>query len=967
MDSVRRAHGRSAVHLYRFVPSVAVLIAFGLRTYRLGAQSLWYDEGVSLLLAGKPLAALIAHTARDIHPPLYYLLLHVWLGFAGRTEFAAAFFSVVFGVLLVTFCFRLAASLYGGRTALFTALVVAASPYNLWYSQEVRMYTLGATLALLATWLLTLMLHGETRARMWWAYVAVCVLGMYALYYFAFLLLFHALLVLFAGATRPETRPSLRRWLLVGAGIIVLYAPWIPVALRQALRPPVPPWRTPTPLVHVLLESWQVLVVGQSATLAQVWPLLLAGAALYGWAIHSSRHRRGLILAGHTWVPIFLIYLASFWTPLYHERYVFTFSAPFFILLGAGLDRLAAGLRWQRVTAAAIGLLVLATYGLAIYQIHFDSAYAADDYRAAVRYLDDQWRPGDAVLINAGYVYPMVLYYSRHVPAWRGRLSDYAGGGCGDSRGPLVLQTGSIGGDPGLGWGDSASDFYATTEQETATDLQRLFRECERVWVLRAYDTVTDPGGFIRRWLDQNTWPLDDQTVSGQTNVRVQGFMNQVAVVVAPHPLAISLGDKLRLAGSATLPATAISGQPLYVALFWQRLAAIQSDYRLSLVLIGPAGRQWAVADELPGGPQFAPTAWPVDETVRHTLRLDVPPGTPPGRYQLAVGAYDPAHSRFLPVDDPAAGVEGIRAALGHVMVSAGAVPDRLPEEYERDEARLGEAIVLAGHRATPTHLRPGGVISVELLWQADRSPAEEYTVFVQLADGDGKLWAARDSPPVDGRFPTMAWSAGQWVRDLHNLHLAADAPAGQYRLLAGLYRSSDGARLPVRQGWLGRGDHVILGEFTVEDRSHSVLPPARIAHPTDLTFGDGARLIGYDFPRGETIHAGQPLPVTLYWQSTTRVPSSYKVFAHLIGPDGRLGGQDDQIPGEGAFPTTGWQPGEYLTDTMTVPVAGDAAAGVYHLRVGMYDPASGARLAVGGPGAEPGADSVDLGPLTLP
>ena len=966
MDSVARPHGSSAVRLYRFGPSVAVLIAFGLRVYRLGAQSLWYDEGVSLLLAGKSPTALIAHTARDIHPPLYYLLLHVWLGFAGRTEFAAAFFSVVFGVLLVAFCFRLASRLYGRRAALLTALVVAASPYNLWYSQEVRMYTLGATLALLATWLLMLMLHGETRTRIWGAYVVVSALGMYTLYYFAFLLLFHALLVLFSFTTRPETRRSLGRWLLTGAGIIVLYAPWIPVALRQALPPPVPPWRTPTPLAHVLLESWQVLVVGQSATLAQAWPLLLAAAALYGWAIHSSRHRRGPILAGHTWMPIFLIYLASFWTPLYHERYVFTFSAPFFILLGGGLDRLAAGLRWQRVMAAAIGLLVLATYALATYQIHFDSAYAADDYRAAVRYLDDQWRPGDAVLINAGYVYPMVLYYSRHVPAWRGRLSEYAGG-CGDSRGPLVLQTGSVGGDPALGWGDPASDFYATTEQKTAAALQRLFHDCGRVWVLRAYDTVTDPGGFIRRWLDQNTRPFDGLTVTGQTNVRVQGFMSRGTSPTASNPLGISLGDRLLLAGSEPLPSTVVSGQPLYVTLFWQPMDALRRDYRLSLVLIGAAGRQWAVADELPGGPLFPPTRWPTGGTVQHTMRLDVPPGTPPGRYQLAVGAYDPSDARFLPVDDPVAGMEGIRAVLGELEIRAGTTPDRLPARYAHDAAHLGDAIMLAGHRAAPANLRPGEVLSVELLWQAERSPADDYTVFVQLADSAGKLWAARDSLPVDGRFPTTAWTAGQWVRDLHGLQLAADAPAGQYRLLAGLCRTSDGTRLPVRQGWLGRGDHVILGEFTVEERPHSVLPPARIAHPLYVTVGASARLLGYDFPRGETIHAGHPLTVTLYWQSTARVPRSYKVFAHLIGPDGRLWGQDDQIPGEGAFPTTGWQPGEYLTDTLTIPVAGDAAAGVYHLRVGMYDPASGARLAVEGAQADPGADSVELGPLTLP
>ncbi|MDH4136466.1 MAG: hypothetical protein OEW09_07110, partial [Anaerolineae bacterium] len=78
-----------------------LLLAFALRLYRLGYQSIWYDEGVSIHLAQKSLAALTAHTAGDIHPPLYYYLLHFWLKAAGSSEFAVAFLSLTFGLLLV--------------------------------------------------------------------------------------------------------------------------------------------------------------------------------------------------------------------------------------------------------------------------------------------------------------------------------------------------------------------------------------------------------------------------------------------------------------------------------------------------------------------------------------------------------------------------------------------------------------------------------------------------------------------------------------------------------------------------------------------------------------------------------------------------------------------------------------------------------------------------------------------------
>ncbi|MCS7001252.1 MAG: hypothetical protein NZ518_00235, partial [Dehalococcoidia bacterium] len=54
-------------------------VAFGLRVANLGGQSLWYDEGFSVFLARHAVADIIRLTAGDIHPPLYYVLLHGWI------------------------------------------------------------------------------------------------------------------------------------------------------------------------------------------------------------------------------------------------------------------------------------------------------------------------------------------------------------------------------------------------------------------------------------------------------------------------------------------------------------------------------------------------------------------------------------------------------------------------------------------------------------------------------------------------------------------------------------------------------------------------------------------------------------------------------------------------------------------------------------------------------------------------
>ncbi|OQY86238.1 MAG: hypothetical protein B6D41_13555, partial [Chloroflexi bacterium UTCFX4] len=75
----------------------ALAIAFFTRVNALAAQSLWNDEGTSVALAQTSVNAIINAAARDIHPPLYYLLLSGWIQVAGISEFAVRFLSVLAG------------------------------------------------------------------------------------------------------------------------------------------------------------------------------------------------------------------------------------------------------------------------------------------------------------------------------------------------------------------------------------------------------------------------------------------------------------------------------------------------------------------------------------------------------------------------------------------------------------------------------------------------------------------------------------------------------------------------------------------------------------------------------------------------------------------------------------------------------------------------------------------------------
>ena len=520
-----------------------LLLAFGLRVYRLGVESLWYDETVSVHLAAKSIPDLVAHTAGDIHPPGFYLLLHAWTRLAGGSDLAAAYLSLFFGLLLVALAYRLGKVVFGADVGLVAALLVAISAYNLWYSQEVRMYTLGAVLGMILLLVAVSLSRAPRGTKPPWSllasYALVAALGLWTLYYFAFLLMAVNLMILIwwiAGWWRGRLDWAwLGRWLLAQAMVLLLYLPWIPIAWRQATQPPVPPWRGFTSLADVAVETWSALSLGQSAEATRVWPLLILTVVLFalgllhrGYSDDQVEEGSDLsdpaaspwLLAGYVLIPVLLIYLASYLTPLYHVRYAFTYSTPFYVLLAAGLVWL--GRRWRPVLALGLALILIFS-GISISAYHVDNRYASDDHRTAVRFLAERWRPGDAILVNAGYAYPALLtYWEGDALAWQGRLLDYDGS---SNEGLLLIQTGTVNGDPTLGWGDPDSDFYAMGRAETAAALERLFAGHDRVWVYRLYDTVTDPDGFIRGWLDEYGTPFEDQAFAGESQLRVQGYL----------------------------------------------------------------------------------------------------------------------------------------------------------------------------------------------------------------------------------------------------------------------------------------------------------------------------------------------------------------------------------------------------------------------------------------------------------
>lgn len=130
-------------------------------------------------------------------------------------------------------------------------------------------------------------------------------------------------------------------------------------------------------------------------------------------------------------------------------------------------------------------------------------------------------------------------------------------------------------------------------------------------------------------------------------------------------------------------------------------------------------------------------------------------------------------------------------------------------------------------------------------------------------------------------------------------------------------------------------------------------------------TLGESIELTGYDLPSGPW-HPGDIVTLTFFWQTPMPVGPDYNIFVHLLDGSGQLVAQNDSAPLGGSRPTSSWARDEILVDRRGMPLPNDLQPGEYNLRLGMYLPASGERLAVRDARESPLGDSLSLGLLEV-
>ncbi len=266
-----------------------LLLGFFLRVYRIGQQRVWWDEGWSVWAARFSPLDILRQTGNDVHPPLYFDLLHLWRALSGDEEGALRLLSAFLGLLAVALTYAL-----GRRTArgnlspdwataagLLAALLLAVSRFAVAWSQEIRMYALAMVLALLAVW---------AARRVWQRgrrgdaalYVAATAAGLYTLYLFAPVWLAINAAWLWEWRAVADRRRELWRWAALQLLVVALFLPWVLYAaggfLNTASATPI----RPLDFLHIY---WTVLTVGIPVDVAQFNRLTLPALGVFLLAV----------------------------------------------------------------------------------------------------------------------------------------------------------------------------------------------------------------------------------------------------------------------------------------------------------------------------------------------------------------------------------------------------------------------------------------------------------------------------------------------------------------------------------------------------------------------------------------------------------------------------------------------------------------------------------------------------------
>lgn len=383
-----------------FVAAVAVGVVLRFWT----RSELWLDEALAVNIAHLPLSQLHQALKEDGAPPLYYVLLHYWMVLFGTSDSAVRALSGLLSVLTLPVAW-VAGRRYGGRSAAWAVvLLLATSPFAVYYGTEARMYALVMFLTACGFVALDRALRGPKPGNL----VAVALVTaalLYTQYWSLYLIGVLGLYLLVRCLVAPG-RGRAKSWWALGAVVVgcLAFAPWWSTFVYQS-RHTGTPWAAPANFAAVInaitgfTDNQATLSTGGSdqGRLLAVLYFVFAALAIFGiardrWHIDLDLRTRPKA-RGVAFVVIGTLFVAIGGGILSHSafspRYASVIYVPWLLLVALGL------LTLESPKLRAVVLLAGAAAGLAAAVPNISTQRT--QAKPVVEVLDAHVQPGDVV------------------------------------------------------------------------------------------------------------------------------------------------------------------------------------------------------------------------------------------------------------------------------------------------------------------------------------------------------------------------------------------------------------------------------------------------------------------------------------------------------------------------------------------------------------------------------------------
>lgn len=401
--------------LYGLVAGIIFLVAFWLRMNDLTRYPFWFDEiwteryvpcvlnHTAATLGTTPMALFFRILSEDYVSPLYPFL--VWVYGHWGEGLSLRFLSVVMGMAALGVFYAIALHFLRRKEAIVAVMIMAVSPFHIWYAQEARAYTTSSFFSLVAIYcLLMAVKKGSGR----WNFLFFCagIVAVLASYY-------SIILLVLAGSV------ALRRnhWKVSCSGIIflvfiglacLLLVPTFLVQLGRlsqgVLWLPLPDWHTLllSPLVFTAgyLSQPSLIVVG----LVLCWALWVRGLFV-SWSEDREKFMILFLCSGGALGLIFLV--SWFWIPIYLDRQLIVFAPFFYICMVRAMVCFKQNILKFGSMALMAVFMVLALAGYDQSDIYcyadkrgdfYQGVHPRKEYRALMEYMLNDLQPGERIV-----------------------------------------------------------------------------------------------------------------------------------------------------------------------------------------------------------------------------------------------------------------------------------------------------------------------------------------------------------------------------------------------------------------------------------------------------------------------------------------------------------------------------------------------------------------------------------------